>query len=97
MRHHSRQYTATLEEIWFYLSVFFLIMNQFVSVSKMKLHKGRAISEDGADGRLEPTRISLFYVLPKGSKSYAGHCISHILSPFPKFLLLIKMTRGEIL
>jgi hypothetical protein len=34
-------------------------MNQFGSVQKMKLHKGKVISEDDADGRLEPTRISL--------------------------------------
>jgi hypothetical protein len=39
----------------------------------------------------------LIDVLPKGSKFNAGHYISHIISPFPKFLLLIKMTQGDIL
>jgi hypothetical protein len=43
----------------FYLSIFLLITNQFGSVQKMDLPKGRIISEDDADGRLEPTRISL--------------------------------------
>jgi hypothetical protein len=59
MRHHLRQYIATLDEAWFYLSVFLLTMNQFGTVQKMKLHTGGAISEGDADGRLEPTRISL--------------------------------------
>jgi len=59
MRHHSWKYIVTLDEAWFYLSIFLLITNQFGSVQKMKLHKGRVISEDDADGRLEPTRISL--------------------------------------
>jgi hypothetical protein len=44
---------------WFDLSIFLLITNQFGPVQKMKLHKGRAISEDDANGRLEPTLISL--------------------------------------
>jgi hypothetical protein len=62
MRHHSRKSIVTLDEAWFGFSIFRLITNQFVSVQKMKLHKGtkeRALSEDDADGRLEPTRISL--------------------------------------
>jgi hypothetical protein len=49
----------TLDETWFYLSIFLLITNQFGSVPKMKLDKRRVISEDGADGRLEPIRIFL--------------------------------------
>jgi hypothetical protein len=66
----------------------------------MKLHKGRenyVISGDGADGRREPTRFHLIDVLPKDSKFNAGHYIFHILSPLPKFLLLIKMSKGDIL
>jgi hypothetical protein len=53
---------VTLDEAWFYLSIFLLITNQFGSVQKMKLRKGREnwmISEKDADGRLELRRISL--------------------------------------
>jgi hypothetical protein len=41
----------------------------------------------------------LMNVLPKGNKFDAGHYISHIPSyrPYPKFLLLINMTQGDIL
>jgi hypothetical protein len=49
----------TLDEAWFYLSIFLLMANPFGSVQKTKLHKGRVISEDDADNHLEPTRISL--------------------------------------
>jgi hypothetical protein len=59
MRHHSWKRTLTFDEAWFDLSIFLLITNQFGSAQKMKLHKGRVISEDNAGGRLEPTRISL--------------------------------------
>jgi hypothetical protein len=48
-----------LGEAWFHLSLFLFITNQFGSVQKMKLHKGRVISDDNADGRLKPTGISL--------------------------------------
>jgi hypothetical protein len=47
------------DEAWVDLSLFLLIMNQFGSVQKMKFHKGRFISEDDTDGRLDRTRISL--------------------------------------
>jgi hypothetical protein len=43
----------------FYLFIFLLIMNQFGSFQKMKLHKRGIISEDDADGLLESTQISL--------------------------------------
>jgi hypothetical protein len=59
MRHHSWKYIVTRDEAWFYLCSFLLITDQFGSVQKMKLHKWRVISEDDADGRLEPRRISL--------------------------------------
>jgi hypothetical protein len=56
----------TLDEAWFYLSIFRsfdlsifrLIMNYFGAAQKMKLHKGRVISEDDTDNRLEPTQVS---------------------------------------
>jgi hypothetical protein len=41
MRHHSWPYILPLGEVWFYLSNFLLITNQFGSVQKMKFHKGR--------------------------------------------------------
>jgi hypothetical protein len=58
-----------LYEAWFYLSIFLsfylsifrLITNQFGSVQKMKLHKGRkncVISEDDAGRRLEAAWMS---------------------------------------
>jgi hypothetical protein len=62
MRHQSWKYILSLDEAWFYLSIFLLITNQFGSVQKMKLHKGRencAISDNDADGRLERRLISL--------------------------------------
>jgi hypothetical protein len=58
MRHHSWKSTVMLDEAWCYLFIILLIMNQFGSVQKMKLHKGRVIFEDDAHGCLEPTRIS---------------------------------------
>jgi hypothetical protein len=59
IRRHSWKYRVTLDETWFYLSIFLLITNQFGWAQKMKLYKGRIISEDDADDRLELTRISL--------------------------------------
>jgi hypothetical protein len=58
MRYHSWKCIVTLDEAWFSLFIYLLITNQFGSVQKTKLHKGRIISEDDADGRLELTRIS---------------------------------------
>jgi hypothetical protein len=55
MRHHSWKYIVTLNEAWFYLSIFLLITNQFDSVQEMKFHKGRVISEDHVDSPLEPS------------------------------------------
>jgi hypothetical protein len=54
----------------------------------MKLHNGRVISEDNADGRLEPTRISrdCCPTKAKDRKLNDGHYISHILSPLPEIL-----------
>jgi hypothetical protein len=52
----------------FYLSIFLLITNQFGSVRKMKLHKGRIISEDDVDSCLEPTRISLDWCPTEGQQ-----------------------------
>jgi hypothetical protein len=74
MRHHSWKYRVTLDEAWFYLSIFLsfylsiflLITNEFGSVQKMELHKRRVISEEDADGRLEPRRISFDSCPPKG-------------------------------
>jgi hypothetical protein len=67
MRHHSWKYLKTLAETWFdlsiflsfYLFIFLLITNQFGSVQKMKLYKGRVISEDDFDSRRELAQISL--------------------------------------
>jgi hypothetical protein len=59
MRDHSWKYIAPLGEAGFYLPICLLITNRFGSIEKMKLHKGRVISEDDADGRLERTRVSL--------------------------------------
>jgi hypothetical protein len=36
-------------------------------------------------------------VLPKGGKFDAEHYISDIYNPYPEFLLLLKMTQGDIL
>jgi hypothetical protein len=44
-----------------------------------------------------PHGFLLIDVIPQGSKFNARHYLSRILSPLPKFLLLIKMTQGEIL
>jgi hypothetical protein len=59
MRHHSWKLIVTLAKGWFYLSIFLLIMNQFGSFQKMKLHKRGIVSEDDADSLLESTQISL--------------------------------------
>jgi hypothetical protein len=59
MRHHSGKYVVPLDEACFCLSILRLMANQFETVQKMKLHKGRVISEDHADGRLKRTRVSL--------------------------------------
>jgi hypothetical protein len=40
MRNHSWEYIVTLNEARFY-SIFLLITNQFGSLQKMKLHKGK--------------------------------------------------------
>jgi hypothetical protein len=56
-RHYSWKYRVTLDEAWFYLSIFPGMANQFGPVQKMKLQKRRIISEDDADGRLEPIQI----------------------------------------
>jgi hypothetical protein len=49
----------TLDAASFYLSIVLLITEKLSPVQKMKLHKGRVISEDDADGHLELRRISL--------------------------------------
>jgi hypothetical protein len=99
MRHYLWKFLMTVNKAWFYLSIFLLITNQFGSVQKMKLHNGRVIFEDEADGHLEPHGFHLIDVLPKGSKFHAGYYISHISSyrRSRKFLLVIKMTEGDIL
>jgi hypothetical protein len=77
---------VTLDKAWLYLVVVPLITNQFGSVQKMKLPKGRIISEDYAGNRLELTRIHLIDALPKGRKFDAGHDLSRFLSPLPKMI-----------
>jgi hypothetical protein len=52
----------------FFLSICFLVTNQFAPVEKMKPHKGRIISEDDADIRLVPMRISLDWCPTKGEQ-----------------------------
>jgi predicted phosphatase len=59
MRYHSWKYIVALDEAWFYLSIVLLIMNQFDSVQKMKLHNERVIFKDNANGHLEPIWVSL--------------------------------------
>jgi hypothetical protein len=58
MRDHSWKDRMTLDEAWFYPSIFLLITNQFSLIEKLKLHKGRVISADDVDSRLKPTGIS---------------------------------------
>jgi hypothetical protein len=66
--HGSRQWRSRRPGS-FVLSIFLLITNQFRSVQKMKLRKGRVISEDGAGGHLELTRISLDWCPTKRQKN----------------------------
>jgi hypothetical protein len=82
---------VTPDEAWFCLSmfrffIFLLITNQFGSVQKMMLHKGRDVSEDHANRRLEPTQISLdgCPTKAKGRKSNVRPCISLVLSSCPE-------------
>jgi hypothetical protein len=66
MRHHPWKYRVRPDDIWFYLLTVLVITNQFGSVQKMKLHTKRANSQDDADRRVEPTRISLDRCPAKG-------------------------------
>jgi hypothetical protein len=71
MRHHSWKYIMTLDEAWFdfsiFLSFYLSIFLSFYSTDREsiwlspedKFHKGRVIFKDDANGRLEPTWISL--------------------------------------
>jgi hypothetical protein len=99
MMHHSWKHIVTLDEAWFYLSVFLLITNQVGSVQKMKLQKKRTIPEDNADGRLEPRRFHWIDVLPKqrAANLALGMISRTSYRPYPKFLLLIKLTQGDVL
>jgi hypothetical protein len=72
-RHNLWKYIVTLGEVCFFLFVFLGITNQYGSVQKMKLHKGRVISKDDADRIWNPYGFQLIDVLPHVSKFSAGH------------------------
>jgi hypothetical protein len=91
------EYPVALDETSFYLSIVLLITNQFVSVQKMKLPKGRVISEDDVDGRLSPHGFHLIDVLPKAANPVMDMIPLTSYLPCQKFLLPIKMTQGDIL
>jgi hypothetical protein len=100
MRHHSWKQIVTLDRVLalaFYFSVFLLVTSQFGSIQKMNLHRGRIISKGNADGRREPARIRLIDALPKGSKFHADIISLRSYRPYPKLLLLIKVTQEYIL
>jgi hypothetical protein len=102
---------VTLDETWLDLPIFYLsiFLSFYLSIDHESIWRSPEDEAPQKDSKRElspkmmlaivwnPDGFHLTNVLPKSSKFNAGHDISHILSPLPKFLLLIKMNQGDIL
>jgi hypothetical protein len=100
MRYHSWKYIVTLDEAWFYLSIFLLITNQFGSVQKMKLHKGREklchlrrLCWQSSGTHTDFTWLMFNQRATNLNLDIISLTFYH---PYPKFLLLIKMVQRDI-